>query len=168
MSEAKLWSGANVRSCWPLPGPSDDKYSRGVLGIIAGSDAYPGAAALTVSGAVRAGAGMVRYVGPVRAQDLVLAHRPEAVIHHPGDVAESLPRAGAWLVGSRVADHPEQDAAIGSVIAAGVTMVVDAGALEAVARSRASGSREAGADKVLLTPHAEELMRTLGVLRHSV
>lgn|SRR5690554_500838 len=168
MSEAKLWSGANVRSCWPLPGPSDDKYSRGVLGVITGSDAYPGAAALSVSGAIRAGAGMVRYVGPVRAQDLVLAHRPEAVIHNPGDVSEMLPRAQAWLVGSGVADHPEQDAAIGAVIAAGLPMVVDAGALEAVARSRASGAREAAADTVLLTPHAEELMRTLDALRHTV
>lgn len=157
-----------MRNCWPLPGPSDDKYSRGVLGVIAGSDAYPGAAALSVSGAIRAGAGMVRYVGPVRAQDLVLTHRPEAVVHHAGDVAESLPRAQAWLVGSGVADHPEQDAAIGAVIAAGLPMVVDAGALEAVARSRASGARETGADKVLLTPHAEEMMRTLASLRHPV
>ena len=168
MSETVLWTADHVRERWPRPDHSDDKYSRGVLGIIAGSDAYPGAAALSVSGAVRAGAGMVRYVGPVRAQDLVLAHRPEAVVHHPGDVAESLPRAQAWLVGSGVADHPEQDAAIGSVIAAGVPMVVDAGALEAVALARAAGSREASSDKVLLTPHAEELMRTLGALRHAV
>lgn len=168
MGDTVAWTADHVRERWPLPGACDDKYSRGVLGVIAGSDAYPGAAALCVSGAIRSGAGMVRYVGPVRAQDLVLSHRPEAVIHHPGDVAESLPRAQAWLVGSGVADHPVQDAAIGSVVAAGVPMVVDAGALETVARSRASGSREVGADKVLLTPHTEELMRTLQALRHSV
>src|SRR5690606_38623902 len=146
MSETVVWSAYQVRERWPLPGPSDDKYSRGVLGVVAGSDAYPGAAVLSVSGAIRAGAGMVRYVGPSRAQDLVLSHRPAAVVHHPGDVAESLPRAQAWLVGAGVADHPEQDAAIGAVIASGLPMVVDAGALEAVARSRASGAREAAAD----------------------
>lgn len=151
-----------------MPTAQDDKYSRGVVGVVAGSDAYPGAAALVVSGAVRTGAGMVRYVGPRRAQDLVLAHRPECVVHDPGDAAESLPRAQAWVVGPGVADYPEQDAAIGAVMASGAPMVVDAGALEAVARSRASGSREAGADRVLLTPHAEELMRTLRSLRHDV
>lgn len=168
MTEQVVWGADQVRARWPLPSASDDKYSRGVLGVITGSDAYPGAAALSVSGAIRAGAGMVRYVGPVRAQDLVLAHRPEAVLHHPGDVSESLPRAQAWLVGSGVADHPEQDAAIGSVIAAAAPMVVDAGALEAVARSRASGARDVGADQVLLTPHAQELQRTLAALRHPV
>ena len=159
---------ARVAGAWPVPGPDDDKYSRGVVGVVAGSDAYPGAAALVASAAVRAGAGMVRYVGPRRAQDLVLSHRPECVIHDPGEAAENLPRAQAWVVGPGVADHPEQDAAIGAVMASGAPMVVDAGALEAVARARASGSREAPADRVLLTPHAEELMRTLAALRHDV
>ncbi|GIG55524.1 hypothetical protein Dac01nite_22760 [Demequina activiva] len=157
-----------MRERWPVPTESDDKYSRGVVGVVAGSDAYPGAAALVTSGAVRSGAGMVRYVGPRRAQDLVLSLRPECVVHDPGDAAESLPRAQAWVVGPGVADYPEQDAAIGAVMASGAPMVVDAGGLEAVARSRASGSRETAADRVLLTPHAEELMRTLQALRHDV
>ncbi|WP_234988012.1 NAD(P)H-hydrate dehydratase [Demequina sp. NBRC 110056] len=168
MSGATQVDAARVRASWPVPVEGDDKYSRGVVGVVAGSDAYPGAAALVVSGAVRAGAGMVRYVGPRRAQDLVLAHRPECVVHDSGDAAESLPRAQAWVVGPGVADYPEQDAAIGSVMASGAPMVVDAGALEAVARARATGSREAPSDRVLLTPHVEELMRTLGALRHDV
>ncbi|MFV0634307.1 NAD(P)H-hydrate dehydratase [Demequina sp.] len=168
MAEAQVVDVARVRAHWPVPAPGDDKYSRGVVGVVAGSDAYPGAAALVVSGAIRAGAGMVRYVGPHRAQDLVLVHRPEAVVHDPGDAAESLPRAQAWVVGPGVADYPEQDAAIGAVMASGLPMVVDAGALEAVARARATGSRETPSDRVLLTPHTEELMRTLGALRHDV
>lgn len=168
MTETVKWTSGDVRANWPTPGPDDDKYSRGVLGVVTGSAAYPGAAVLGVSGAIRAGAGMVRYVGPARAQDLVLAHRPEAVTHDSGDVAEKLPRAQAWLVGSGVADHPEQEAAIGSVIAAGIPMVVDAGALEVVARSRAAGARDIAAEQVLLTPHAGELRRTLESLRHSV
>ncbi|GMA34132.1 NAD(P)H-hydrate dehydratase [Demequina litorisediminis] len=168
MSDARRRGADHVRERWPVPGPGDDKYSRGVVGIIAGSEAYPGAAALAVSGAARAGAGMVRYVGPLRAQNLVLHHRPETVVHDPGDAAERLPRAQAWVVGSGVADYPEQDAAIGAAMASGAPLVVDAGALDAVARARASGSREAAADSVLLTPHAEELVRTLRALRHDV
>lgn len=168
MTAARLWHGADVAASWPVPGAADDKYSRGVVGVIAGSEAYPGAAALVVSGAVRAGVGMARYVGPPRAQDLVLTHRPEAVVHHPSDAAERLPRAAAWVVGSGVTDSPEQEAAIGAAIAEGCPLVVDAGALAQVARARAAGARAIGADRVLLTPHAGELVRTLDSLRHDV
>ncbi|MDN4482330.1 NAD(P)H-hydrate dehydratase [Demequina lignilytica] len=168
MTAARRWERADVAASWPVPGAADDKYSRGVLGVIAGSEAYPGAAALVVSGAVRAGIGMVRYVGPPRVQDLVLRHRPEVVVHHPSDVAERLPRAAAWILGPGVTDSPEQEAAIGAAIAEGSPLVVDAGALTHVARARAAGARAIGADRVLLTPHAGELVRTLDSLRHDV
>ena len=49
-----------------VPVESDDKYSRGVLGIVAGSERYPGAAVLAVEAALRTGVGMVRYLGPAR------------------------------------------------------------------------------------------------------
>ena len=61
------------------PGPGDHKYTRGVVGLWAGSESYPGAAILAASGAVRAGAGMVRLSAPRRVEDLVLAARPEVV-----------------------------------------------------------------------------------------
>ena len=63
----------------PEPGADDHKYTRGVVGLWAGSETYPGAAVLTASGAVRAGAGMVRLAAPRRVEDLVLAARPEVV-----------------------------------------------------------------------------------------
>ncbi|HEY9367722.1 NAD(P)H-hydrate epimerase, partial [Streptomyces sp.] len=47
----------------PAPGAESDKYRRGVVGIVAGSARYPGAAVLAVAGALRGGAGAVRYVG---------------------------------------------------------------------------------------------------------
>lgn len=160
----RLWVG----SVWPRPTAEDDKYARGVVGVVAGSDAYPGAAALVASAAARAGAGMVRYVGPRRAQDLVLHHRPEVVVHDPADAADLLPRSSAWVVGPGVADHPGQDAVIGAVLASGTPLVVDAGALEACVRSRAAGAREAAPDRVLLTPHERELVAALGAIRHDV
>ncbi len=48
----------------PEPGAGDDKFSSGVLGVLAGSDGYPGAAVLCVGGAVRTRPGLVRYAGP--------------------------------------------------------------------------------------------------------
>ena len=162
------WAESDVAEHWPVPDAGDDKYSRGVVGVVAGSEAYPGAAALVVSGAAQAGAGMVRYVGPRRSQDLVLTVRPEAVVHGSADAAGTLPRATAWVVGPGVTDFPEQDAAIAAVAASGLPMVADAGALASIAVARAAGSRDAMADRVLLTPHAGELIRALAALRHDV
>ena len=59
----------DVASLWPVPGVTDDKYSRGVLGIIAGSENYSGAAVLAVCrGGCRGpcpggGAGLARRAG---------------------------------------------------------------------------------------------------------
>ncbi|WP_326838981.1 NAD(P)H-hydrate dehydratase, partial [Escherichia coli] len=61
------------------PAPADHKYTRVLLGPCVGRESYPGAAVLAASGAVRAGAGMVRLSAPRRVEDLVLAARPEVV-----------------------------------------------------------------------------------------
>src|SRR5918992_300986 len=72
------------------PAPDAHKYSRGVVGVRAGSERYPGAAVLSVAGAGCGLAGMVRYDGSAAGQ--VLAAHPEAV---PGPG-----RVQAWVVGS--------------------------------------------------------------------
>ena len=82
---------ADVADAWPFPGPGDDKYSRGVLGVVAGSAPYPGAAVLCVGGALGPGAGMVRFVGDDAPAAAVHARWPEAVAG-PG-------RVQAWVVG---------------------------------------------------------------------
>ncbi|MEV0898191.1 NAD(P)H-hydrate dehydratase [Actinoplanes sp. NPDC049802] len=150
--------GAALR--WPVPAHTAHKYSRGLLGVVAGSDRYPGAAVLAVAGAIRAGVGVVRYVGPSHVTAQVLSARPEAV---PG-----MGRVQAWLLGSGVEDDPVQDKAIATALASGLPCVVDAGALDACVRERASGSRAAPATSILLTPHAGELARMLVLLGHEV
>lgn len=72
---------AEVRAFLPRPDRASTKYRRGVVALAAGSDDYPGAAVLAVSGAARTGAGMVRCLAPQRVLDLVLAARPETVGH---------------------------------------------------------------------------------------
>ncbi|TXR57823.1 bifunctional ADP-dependent NAD(P)H-hydrate dehydratase/NAD(P)H-hydrate epimerase [Quadrisphaera setariae] len=147
---------------WPVPGPQDDKYSRGVLGVVAGGDTYTGAALLCTTAAVRAGAGMVRYVGPPRPTELVRQRLPEVV---PG-----AGRVQAWAVGSGV--DPDDDAQAGPLAQAlaaavddGVPCLLDAGALPALAaRVRAGGPLDPEGTAVLLTPHAGELARLLAEL----
>ena len=143
---------ADVGSLWPVPGPTDHKYTRGVVGVVAGSGTYPGAGILTVAGALGAGCGMVRYAGPDRARQAVVAAHPEVVAGPSTDV-----QVQAWVVGPGVADDDEQSgrarAAIAHALARSVPLVVDAGGLELLPR-RLNPT-------VVLTPHAGELARLL-------
>lgn len=134
-----------------VPGPSDDKYSRGVLGVITGSERYPGAAVLGVEAALRTGVGMLRYIGHPRAADLVLARRPEAVV--------GMGRVQAWVIGSGTEHAGYASDEAETAIAQGVPVVLDAGAL-------ALHERVAGA--LVVTPHAGELARVLDVDRAEI
>ncbi|KAE8130061.1 MULTISPECIES: bifunctional ADP-dependent NAD(P)H-hydrate dehydratase/NAD(P)H-hydrate epimerase [Bifidobacterium] len=88
-----------ARQAIRLPHLNDAKYSRGVVGLITGSTRFPGAAVLGTAAAARTNAGMIRYLGPQRAQDMVLNAVPEAVI--------GKGRVQSWVVGSGV---PSADA----------------------------------------------------------
>ena len=131
-----------VAARWPVPARTDHKYTRGVLGVVAGSDTYPGAAVLAALGAVRTGVGIVRYIGPPRVTDHVLMAVPEAV---PG-----LGRVQAWLLGSGVESDAKQDSAISQALDSGLPCVVDAGALEECIRRRVAGARGDGCMRKLL------------------
>ena len=142
-----LWATRNAAPFIAVPEAQDTKYSRGVLGIATGSKIYPGAAVLGVEAAMRTGIGMVRYVGPRIARDLVLARRPEVVLV-PG-------RVQAWLVGSgmdsSVRTHAES-IRLQTALKSGCPIVIDAGALDLV--GSATGP-------VVITPHARELANLL-------
>ena len=53
----QAWTENDARNWIAVPQKADDKYSRGVLGVITGSEAYPGAAVLGVDAAARTGVG---------------------------------------------------------------------------------------------------------------
>jgi hydroxyethylthiazole kinase-like uncharacterized protein yjeF len=137
----------DVAALLPVPDGFDHKYTRGVVGVRAGSQTYPGAAVLCTSGAATGLAGMVRYLGS--AADAVRARHPEVV------AAEG--RVQAWVVGS--GGDADAEAALAEALDDGVPTVVDADALIHV---------EKGAGSVVLTPHAGELARMLDVAREEV
>ncbi|MFV4914817.1 NAD(P)H-hydrate dehydratase, partial [Microbacterium lacticum] len=137
------WTAEQAAGVLRMPTASDDKYSRGVLGVRTGSDRYPGAAVLGVEAAHRTGLGMVRYLGDERPTALVLARRPETV--------SADGRVQAWLIGSGT-DASERSvadtAALREVLAGSMPVVVDAGALDLVPGAVAP---------VVVTPHDREL-----------
>lgn len=145
------WTAEHAAGVLRMPTASDDKYSRGVLGVRTGSERYPGAAVLGVEAAHRTGLGMVRYLGPERPTALVLARRPETV------TADG--RVQAWLIGSGT-DASERRAAetraLRDLLAGEVPVVVDAGALDLVADAPGGARWRA---PVVVTPHDRELAR---------
>src|SRR5687768_15116467 len=125
----------------PIAG--DDKYARGVLGIVTGSNEYPGAAVLGVEAAHRTGVGMVRYSGPRAVRAAVLARRPETVT-----VAG---RVQAWLIGSGIDPARRSFVLLGDLqhaLADRIPVVLDSGALDLVGTHTAP---------TVITPHLREL-----------
>ncbi|WP_270886229.1 bifunctional ADP-dependent NAD(P)H-hydrate dehydratase/NAD(P)H-hydrate epimerase [Pedococcus sp. 5OH_020] len=141
----------DVARWWPVPRSTDDKYSRGVLGMVAGGEAYTGAPLLACTAAVEAGVGMLRYVGPPSPTALVRSSVPEAVIG-PG-------RVQAWVLGpgldteAGAAGGSEQLQVARQALESDLPVLVDAGGLDLVDGSRPGAT--------LLTPHAGELARLL-------
>lgn len=144
---ARRWETADCRAWIAVPGAADDKYSRGVLGVVTGSREYPGAAVLGVEAASRTGVGMVRYLGDDVPVAMVLQRRPETVT--------ALGRVQAWLLGSGMdaAHRGSSDAdRLHTALGQRVPVVVDAGALDLVGTA---------AGPAVITPHYRELSRLL-------
>jgi hydroxyethylthiazole kinase-like uncharacterized protein yjeF len=153
---------ADVAALLPRPGRESDKYRRGVLGIVAGSDRFTGAAALAVGGALRGGAGMVRLVSAERAAAVVRQHWPEAVItvaDRTGGEVAAAGRVQAWLAGPGMGTDEQARGRLAAVLGTGLPVLVDADGLTLIAESPelVTGRRAA----TLLTPHAGELARLL-------
>lgn len=138
----------DVRALLPHPDQVAHKYTRGVVGVRAGSGTYPGAALLAVSGADTGLVGMVRYVGPDDIAHTVRSAHPEVV---------GAGRVQAWVVGPGGGDHA--GTMLTEARADGVPLVVDADALRHV---------DGPLPACVLTPHAGELAAMLGVERAEV
>ncbi|MEV0240579.1 NAD(P)H-hydrate dehydratase [Streptomyces sp. NPDC050674] len=156
-AELEALQHEDVARLLPVPRAESDKYRRGVVGIAAGSARYPGAAVLAVAGALRGGAGAVRYVGP--AGDAVIARFPETLVSDQGP--KHAGRVQAWVVGPGAGDDAKT---VAEVLAAQVPVLIDADGLR-LADAEVVRERRA---PTLMTPHAGEAAALLGVERGEV
>lgn len=143
--EIQEWGAADAARHIRVPGSQDNKYTHGVLGVISGSEKYPGAAVLGVEAAHRTGIGMVRFLGEKTPADLVLARRPETVT-----VSGAV---DAWLVGSGIESTPDLNADLPNLAHAVLGLqpvVIDAGGLGFLGHVTAPA---------IITPHEGELER---------
>lgn len=143
-----------AHSAVPVPAFSDDKYARGVVGLVAGSDTYPGAGVLATRGALAAGVGMARLNSTRRVQDLVLADQPGVVMVGG--------RIQAALIGPGLDEERREDALELAQFSgqSGIPLVIDAWALDLVPELASSIKPDA----TVLTPHYGEAARLLGRL----
>ena len=147
----KKWSSKDAKQCIITPSDLDNKYSRGVLGVITGSAQYPGAAVLTTSAAAATGIGMIRFYSSSGLAHLVLHSTPSVVVF-PGNVS-------AWIVGSGIDAKKYSSFTtwlrhrhFKSLKIQGVPTVLDAGALHLAGKLD---------QPTVITPHCGELARLL-------
>jgi hydroxyethylthiazole kinase-like uncharacterized protein yjeF len=134
-----------LAAAWPYPTERSDKYGRGVVGVDTGSDEYPGAAVMSVYGAVYGGAGYVRFLGAERPAATISAQLPN-VVFSPG-------RVQAHLFGSGWGDRADGAEVLAQVAEQGLPAVVDADGLRYLPKPAPASW--------LLTPHAGELATLL-------
>jgi len=162
---------ADVASWLPRPSAESDKYRRGVLGLVAGSVRFTGAATLAAGGAIHGGAGMVRLVSAAPAVAVARQHWPETVITvvEPGpDAGRAVQTAGqvqAWAAGPGMGTDETAVSLLTAVLASDVPVLVDADGITVLAAHRELLPRSA---PTLITPHAGELARLLGADRADI
>ncbi|MEK7663422.1 MAG: ADP/ATP-dependent (S)-NAD(P)H-hydrate dehydratase, partial [Actinomycetota bacterium] len=149
------WGAADAALHIRIPGPQDNKYTHGVLGVVTGSEKYPGAAMLGVEAAHRTGIGMVRFLGEKYPAELVLARRPETVT-----VSGAV---DAWLGGSGMESTPDLNPdlpALAHAVLGLQPVVLDAGGFGFLGHVTATA---------IITPHEGELERLIpqgNLMRH--
>ncbi|MGV3569264.1 MAG: NAD(P)H-hydrate dehydratase [Ramlibacter sp.] len=164
---------------WPLPEPDEkgDKESRGRVLVVAGSPEIPGAALLSATGALRAGAGKLVIACPASVAPMLAAAMPEArVIALPEAADGGLAIAGvgmlqalaastaAMLVGPGMAQCETSVPFILELLPLfrETTVVLDALAMDCV-QSMARLDQP-----VIFTPHAGEMAHLTGLDKEDV
>jgi len=152
----------DVAGLLPVPAADTDKYRRGVVGVCAGSQAYTGAAVLTVGGALYGGAGYVRFSSTPAAVAAVRSRWPEAVLTEGGPGKAG--RVQAWVAGPGMGTDENAWDRLEEILDSDVPVLVDADGLRLLADELAGAPLDRDAP-TLLTPHAGEAARLLGIDR---
>ncbi|TKV58729.1 NAD(P)H-hydrate dehydratase [Nakamurella flava] len=153
--DAIALTDADLRVLLPDPGAGADKFTDGLVGIVAGSPGYPGAAVLCTGGAVRTRPGMVRYAGAQATA--VVARWPEVVAAADPSVAG---RVQAWVIGPGMGTDAAAGELLADVLRRDEPVLVDADGLTLLGEHpQWLSERTARGAVTLLTPHDREFTR---------
>ena len=144
-------------------GPRSFDFHKGLAGrvaILAGSEAYSGAAVLAATGALRGGAGLITLFVPASDRSLIASKCPPEIIvrgyHDPREVLDF--RFDALVTGCGLGEMADAmaDALLELISKSTVPTVVDADALNLIASRRRT---EILTEFHILTPHPGEFAR---------
>lgn len=147
----------DIVSWWPALGATSEKYTRGVVGVATGSATYPGAAVLSVGGALAGPAGMVRYAGGAAGH--VLRQYPSVIVNKR--VADAG-RVQAWVCGSGLGTDKAAETEVRSVLATSLPVVLDADALTLLVNGSMADQLRGRDAPIVVTPHDREFTRLAG------
>ncbi len=136
------------------------KGNAGRVAILAGSEAYSGAAVLAATGALRGGAGLITLFVPKEARAVITARCPaEVIVRSFESPCELLDfRFDSLVIGCGLGEIPAsmESNFFELITKTPVPTVLDADALNAIAKA---GKQEIFNEKHLLTPHPGEFVR---------
>jgi hydroxyethylthiazole kinase-like uncharacterized protein yjeF len=151
----------------PPRDPLGTKYDAGAVLVVGGAPGTSGAPLLAARAAFHAGAGVVFVAVSQDVRDQVAIGGPELMVHgtrDPDEVLELARRADAVVLGPGLGRDEHAGRLVDALVArATAALVLDADALYAL-RGRLPALRGRPGPTVL-TPHAGELARLLGVER---
>lgn len=142
------------------------KGSFGHVLVIGGSTGFSGAAWLAGEAALRTGAGLVSLAIAPAGLPAAMAHRPELMVHCVGDASGlvvPLARASVLAVGPGLGQLAWSAGLLDAALAAGKPLVLDADALNLLARVPRTLPPEC-----VITPHPGEAARLLGCTTETI
>lgn len=151
------------------PREDANKYTRGKLTIVAGSDRYPGAAVLAARASQRMGAGYTEVITARAAVDVVRVASPSLVVRSRGEwsakelVVRKEGKPCAVCVGPGFEGTEDEASLVVSVLRrAACPVVIDGGGLAGLGSAKAAKQLAKRAKKDLptvITPHGGEAAR---------
>jgi NAD(P)H-hydrate epimerase len=150
----------------PHRAPDAHKGSSGRLLILAGQNGMAGAALIATEAAVRSGAGLVRVASDAANRALLQVGVPEAMFIDRAMIsADDVVRVSAIVAGPGIGQDAAARTPLGILLQEGVGIptLLDADALNILARPSEALRGAAATRPLLITPHPLELARLLAV-----
>lgn len=158
---------ARAMACLPLrKSPVTHKYQQGHLLLVVGSEQYAGAAILAGLGALATGVGMLSIAVPKSLKGAVLARLPESLIigcpETEAGTIKSLPdldltKYNAIACGCGLTERPSK--IVKAILEANCPIVLDADALNIIAKLDPETALTHRTSPTILTPHVGEFKR---------
>lgn len=154
---------ANLLSLLPHKHVSSHKGSNGHLVVVGGDENYGGAVLMAAEAALRLGAGLVSVITRAEHRNAILARRPELMVVDASQtdlVTQLLEKASSIVVGPGLGKNAWGQKLLQLVFASSAPKVVDADALNILAKSTNSITQNSFKNSVF-TPHPGEASRLL-------